>query len=107
MDAVRIEDGRRVMLKKILPEEGPYELLTTQLFSSPGLKGDVRNHCVPLLDIVDLSQTSPNGRKLMVIPFLRPFNNPRFQTFGEFVAFFIQISEVRPSTLSNNFADCL
>ncbi|KAH9970470.1 hypothetical protein BJV74DRAFT_867045 [Russula compacta] len=29
----------------------------------------------------------------MVMPFLRPFNDPRFQTYGEFVAFFMQISE--------------
>ncbi len=94
MDAVRIEDGRQVMLKKVLPEEGPYELLITQLFSSPGLKGDPKNHCVPLLDLVDLSRISPDGRKLIVIPFLRPFENPRFQTYGEFVAFFMQISEV-------------
>jgi hypothetical protein len=104
MDAVRVEDGRQVMLKKVLPEEGPHELLITQLFSSPGLKGDPTNHCVPLLDLINLSQTSPvcpDGRKLMVIPFLRPFKNPRFQTYGEFVAFFMQISEVGPSTLSS------
>ena len=59
MDAVRIEDGRQVTLKKVLLEEGPYELLITQMFSSPGLKGDPKNHCVPVLDLVDLSQTSP------------------------------------------------
>ena len=35
MDALRIEDGRQVMLKKVLPEEGPHKLLITQLFSSP------------------------------------------------------------------------
>ena len=105
MDAVRIEDGRQVMLKKVLPEEGPYELLITQLFSSPGLKGDPQNHCVPLLDLVDLSQTSPDGRKLMVIPFLRPFDSSRFQTYGEFVDFFTQISEVGPSILSSKSAD--
>ena len=105
MDAVRVEDGRQVMLKKVLPEEGPYELLITQLFSSPGLKGHPKNHCVPLLDLVDLSQTGTDGRKLMVLPFLRPFTNPRFQTYGEFVAFFMQISEVKPSTLPSEFAD--
>ncbi len=98
MDGVRIEDGRQVMLKKVLPEEGPYELLITELFSSPGLKGDPKNHCVSLLDLVDLSQTSPDGKKLMVIPFLRPFKNPRFQTYGEFVAFLMQISEVGPNS---------
>jgi len=94
MDAVRIEDGRQVMLKKVLPEEGPHELLITQLFSSPGLKGNPKNHCVPLLDVVDLSHIRPDGRKLMVMPLLRPFKNPPFQTYGEFVAFFMQICEV-------------
>ena len=94
MDAVRIEDGRQVMLKKVLPEEGPHELLITQLFSSPGLKGESKNHCVPLLDLIDLSQTGSDGRKLIVIPFLRSFKNPHFRTYGEFVDFFTQITEV-------------
>ena len=101
MDAVRIEDGRHVMLKMVLPEEGHHELLITQLFSSPGITRDPKNHCVPLLDIIDLSKTGPDGKKLMVIPFLRPFKNPRFQTYGEFVAFFTQVCEVGPKTPSN------
>ena len=105
MDAIRVVDCRQVVLKMVLPEEDPNELLITQLFSSPELRGDPKNHCVPLLDLVDLSQTGPDGRKLMVIPFLRPFKNPRFQTYGEFVAFFMQISEVGPSTLSSKYAD--
>jgi len=80
MDTVRKEDGRPVMLKKVLPEEGRYELSITELFSSPGLRGDPKNHCVPLLELIDLSQTNPDGGKLMAMPFLRPFKNPRFQT---------------------------
>jgi hypothetical protein len=91
MDATRRRDGKHVMLKKVLPEEGPYELQITQFFSSPEVSRDPRNHCVPLLDVIE----TPNaGQKLMVMPFLRPFNNPRFQTFGEFVAFFAQTCEV-------------
>ena len=39
---MRTEDGRQVMLKKVLPEEGPHELLTSRLFSSPA--GDRRLH---------------------------------------------------------------
>ncbi len=97
MDAVCIEDGRQVMLKKVLPERSPEELEIIRWFSSPELKEDPRNHCVPLLDVVDLSQTSPDGKQLMVLPFLRPLENPRFQTYGEFVAFFMQISEVGPN----------
>jgi hypothetical protein len=46
---------------------------------------------VPLLDVIDIPNTP---QRLMVMPFLRSFNNPRFQTFGEFVAFFTQICEV-------------
>ena len=102
MDTVRKEDGRPVMLKKVLPEEGPYELSITELFSSPGLRGDPKNHCVPLLELIDLSQTNPDGRKLMVMPLLRPFKNPRFQTYGEFVAFFMQISEVGSTIIEQN-----
>jgi hypothetical protein len=102
LDAKRIEDGNDVILKKVL---SPHEILITQLFSSPGLKGEPENHSVPLLDLVDLSQTSPDGGKLIVMPFLRPFKNARFRTHGEFVAFFTQISEVRASCYSVRFAD--
>jgi hypothetical protein len=91
MDATRRRDGKRVMLKKVLPEEEPYELLIAQSLSSPEVSRDPRNHCVPLLDVIEI----PNAnQKLMVMPFLRPFNRPRFRTFGEFVAFFTQICEV-------------
>ena len=78
------------MLKKVYPEEGPHELIVAQLFSLRDFALDHRNHCVPLLDILEME----NGQKLMVMPLLRPFNNPPFQTFGEFVAFFTQICEV-------------
>lgn len=92
IDATRRRDGKHVMLKKVLLEEGPYELRIAQFLSSPEAARDPHNHCVPLLDVIEI----PNaGQKLMVMPFLRPFNNPRFQTFGEFVAFFRQICEVR------------
>jgi len=92
MDATRKRDGKQVMIKKVIPdsEEGSQELRIAQFFSSPQLAKDPRNHCVPLLDVIEIPIT---GQKLMVMPFLRPFNNPHFQTFGEFAAFFIQICE--------------
>ena len=93
MDAVRTLDGLPVMLKRVIIEEGPHELAITQRFSSPGLSLDPRNHCVPLLDVIETEGT--RSQKLMVFPLLRPFNRPQFQTFGEFVAFFTQICEVK------------
>jgi hypothetical protein len=97
MDATRVRDNRPVMLKKVLPVEGPHELIISQLFSSPELAKAPQNHCVPLLDVIELQRPEP--QKLMVTPFLRPFNQPRMQTFGEFVAFFAQICEVSPSLI--------
>jgi hypothetical protein len=99
MDAVRVRDGLPVMLKMVFPDEGPHELMITQQFSSPALAGDPHNHCVPLLDVVELETTE--SHRLMVFPLLRPFNRPRFQTFGEFVAFFTQLCEVTKIHLSS------
>ena len=92
MDAARAEDGLPVILKRVLPEEGPYELSIARRFSSKELVGDRRNHCATLLDVIELE--GPGSHKVMVFPLLRPFNSPLFQTFGEFVAFFTQICEV-------------
>ncbi|KAH9035124.1 hypothetical protein EDB83DRAFT_2649323, partial [Lactarius deliciosus] len=88
MDAKRIHDGKQVMLKKVVPEERPHELQISRMFSAGGVAKNSRNHCVPLLDVIKL----PNSghQQLMVMPFLLPFDNPRFQTFSEFVAFFTQ-----------------
>jgi hypothetical protein len=91
MDAIRLHDGKRVMLKKVLPEEGPYEVQISRFFSSGEVATNSRNHCVPLLEVIQLPTS---GQQLMVTPFLRPFDNPHFQTFGEFVAFFKQVCEV-------------
>jgi len=91
MDATRMRDDLQIMLKKVLPEEGPYELQINQLFSSPELAKMPHNHCARLLDVIELRHPEP--QRIMVFPFLRPFNEPRIQTFGEFVAFFTQICE--------------
>ena len=90
MDATRMSDGKYVMLKSLSAGEGPYELQINKIFSEEPLVSDPRNHCARLLDVVEL----PNDPPIMVHAHLRPFYTPRFQTYGEFVAFFEQISEV-------------
>jgi len=90
MDATRISDGKPVMLKMLPSEEGPYELEINKLFSTEPLFSNPRNHCVQLLDVVWL----PNDPPIIVHPLLRPFYDPRLQTYGEFVTFFAQICEV-------------
>ncbi|KAF8265700.1 kinase-like domain-containing protein [Lactarius quietus] len=92
MDATRIRDGRPVMLKKVLPADGPHELNINRQFSSPDHFRCHDNHCAPLLDVIELPANF-GSQKLMVFPLLRPFNQPRIQTFGEYAAFFTQICE--------------
>jgi len=92
MDATRLQDGKRVMLKKVLSEEGPHELQISRMFSSEEVATDPRNHCVPLLDVIMLPARS-GSQQLMVFPLLRSYDRPRIQTFGEFVSFFTQICE--------------
>jgi len=91
MDATRMRDNHQVMLKVIYPAEGPHELAINMSFSSPELAKMPDNHCAPLLDVIELRRPEPT--KLMVFPFLRPFNQPKIQTIGEFVAFFTQICQ--------------
>lgn len=90
MDATRISDGRPVMLKRLPSEEGPHELQINRLFSTEPLFSDPRNHCVQLLDVIQL----PNEPLIMVHSLLRPFHDPPLRTYGEFVTFFAQICEV-------------
>jgi hypothetical protein len=98
IDATRISDGRPVMLKKLPSEESPDELPINRLFSTEPLASDPRNHCVYLLDVIQL----PNEPPIMVHPLLRPYYNPRLQTFGEFVSFFSQVCEVSFASSGND-----
>ena len=91
MDATHL-DGRQVMLKSVHVGRGQQELEIARTVSSPELRRHPYNHCVPLLDVLELPDTL--DRKLMVMPFLRPFDEPSFRTYGEFVNFFTQICEV-------------
>jgi hypothetical protein len=90
---MRSRDEKQVMLKRV---PAGRELEITQLLSSPGLRREDHNHCVPLWDVIELPHA--HDQKLMVMPFLRPFYKPRFQTYGEFVGFFTQICDVRERT---------
>jgi hypothetical protein len=92
MDATRISDGKPVILKRLLDEEGPFELEINKLFSTEPLSSNPRNHCAQLLDVIEL----PNDPPIMVHSLLRPFYNPSLQTYGEFVTFFAQTCEVSP-----------
>ena len=81
------------MLKRLLLKEGPYELQINRLFSTEPLASNPRNHCVRLLDVIEL----PGDPPILVHPMLRRHYTPPIRTIGEFVTFFAQICEVGPA----------
>src|SRR5260370_21372330 len=92
MEAIHIFDGKPVLMKPQLREEGLYEFEINKLFSAESLASNPRNHCAQLLDVIEL----PNDPPILILvhPMLRPFDKPRFQTYGEFVTLFSRICEV-------------
>jgi hypothetical protein len=84
MDATRLHDHKRVTLK---PKERSHE--PDIMFSPEEVERNPRNHCVPLLEIIEIPDS---GQRIMVLPYLQHLGD--FQTFAEFVEFFTQICEV-------------
>ncbi|KAI0796162.1 hypothetical protein C8Q75DRAFT_364242 [Abortiporus biennis] len=91
LDATRIATNELVMLKRVLQQVHPHEVELTRYFSEEPLRSDPRNHCTPLLDVLDVPDNS--DMKIMVFPLLRDYNNPRFETIGEALEFLRQIFE--------------
>ncbi|RPD53218.1 hypothetical protein L227DRAFT_405511 [Lentinus tigrinus ALCF2SS1-6] len=91
LDAVRSKDGQIVVIKHDSKSVHPYESDIGLFFSSPPLANDPRNHCCPVLE--DMDDPYDPDRRLMVMPLLRTYNDPKFATVGEAVEFFRQIFE--------------
>ncbi|KAF8637037.1 hypothetical protein AX16_010892 [Volvariella volvacea WC 439] len=66
----------------------PHECELIEKWSRAGLANDPRNHCVPLLDVLQSPLNS--DMIILVLPMLRPFNKPRSETYGEAIDFFQQ-----------------
>ncbi|OJT13997.1 hypothetical protein TRAPUB_9481 [Trametes pubescens] len=64
-----------VYIKKVLRKSKELEI-ATYLYSQD-LRGDLQNHCVPILDVLETPQ-DPNY-SFMVMPFLRYIDSPNFE----------------------------
>ncbi|KAI0041032.1 hypothetical protein FA95DRAFT_1565793 [Auriscalpium vulgare] len=89
MDATRAVDGKQVVLK-LVPETCVFEEEMAKLFSAEPHRMVPQNHCIPLEDTLKLPD---KPMPTLVYPRMRPYNDPRFRTFGEVVAFIHQIFE--------------
>ncbi|KII93054.1 hypothetical protein PLICRDRAFT_101301 [Plicaturopsis crispa FD-325 SS-3] len=88
IDATR-DDGLRVAIKRI--DRVSDEVEIAKFLSSSTLRCNPSNHCVPILDV--FSDPDKPGRTYLVMPNLRPFDDPKFATVGELVDFMGQTLE--------------
>jgi hypothetical protein len=89
MDATRMADGKFVLLKCFQKSIYPYEVEISTFFSLPPLAEDPQNHCVPVYEV--LRFPDDDDKVIIVMPLLREYRDPRFDTIGEVVEFFSQI----------------
>jgi len=88
LDAVRISDGKLVGLKRVDTLLHPSEVEIHKFLTSEALASDPDNHCVPLYEVLQVP--SQADTVIIVMPYLRRYNSPRMETFGEAVDFFRQ-----------------
>ncbi|KAJ3490970.1 hypothetical protein NLI96_g1017 [Meripilus lineatus] len=91
MDAKSMSTGDIVMLKKVSLAHHPYEIGIHQYFSAEPIASHPRNHCVPLLNVLEVP--GEPDTVLLVMPLLRSFDDPKFQTIGELIECLRQIFE--------------
>ncbi|THH29256.1 hypothetical protein EUX98_g4915 [Antrodiella citrinella] len=91
LDATRLSDGEMVMLKQIKHDVHPFEVDISQMFSEEPLKSHSRNHCIPIFEV--LVVPDEHRTSILVMPLLRPYDDPRFKTTGEALEYFRQIFE--------------
>ncbi|KAH9479885.1 hypothetical protein JR316_0008518 [Psilocybe cubensis] len=91
IDAVKLSDGSRVVLKRIKRTSRSNEHNMLMFFGTGSLASSSRNHCVPVL--ATLYPPSERSWIIVVMPLLREYDSPRFDTVGEAVECFRQIFE--------------
>lgn len=89
MDAKRISDGKRIMMKRLV--KGDRELEIARFLSSEEMLKDPRNRCVPVLDVFS---EEDSHLVFMVMPLLTIYSEPPFATVDEAVDFVRQLLEV-------------
>lgn len=94
IDAIRIADGKMVCLKHVPINSHPNEAAITGFLGSPELLKNPRNHCVLLYEVLDVPLTDEEPAQLLVLPFLRPWDDPPLLTVGEAVDLIRQMLEV-------------
>ena len=90
-----------MFIKRIDCRTHLHEVNVASRLGSSKSRKDERNHCVPILAV--FSDDRDPWYQYIVMPVLRPFNEPNFTSFGEVVDFVNQTLEVSCLTLPHVF----
>lgn len=90
LDATRTKDGNIVCIKRIRKQ--PEEANIGRYLSSQQLLQNSNNHTVPIMDLFQDPELPDVD--YIVMPVLRPYDDPEFGAVGEVVEFVTQILEV-------------
>lgn len=95
LDGKRLSDGKLILFKRVASDS--QEVHIASYLSSEALRKDPRNHCVPILDV--LQDPHEPSISFLVMPFLRYIDQPDFDTVGSILECVQQLLEVwRPFT---------
>ncbi|KAH9926080.1 kinase-like domain-containing protein [Amylocystis lapponica] len=89
IDAICKKDGTAVSIKAVARDGD--EVRIARYLSSSDILPHPMNHCVPIVDVLD--DPFDDKMSLMVMPYLRSFDDPDFSAFGEVVDFVSQTLE--------------
>lgn len=89
MDAVRESDGKRVVLKQVNADSDERKIAS--MLYNEELCQDSRNHSVPILEVL---QDEQPGIVYLVMPCLRPVDEPPLVSVRDVVDFVHQLLEV-------------
>ncbi|THH15510.1 hypothetical protein EUX98_g9455 [Antrodiella citrinella] len=89
LDATPTGQKYRVSIK-VVPRT-TQEITIARMLSSKDVNGNPNNHCVPVLDVLPDPLDPSNA--LLVMPYLRPFNDPPFEVIEEVMDFIRQTLE--------------
>ncbi|KAF8069047.1 kinase-like domain-containing protein [Lyophyllum atratum] len=105
LDATRA-DGSLVIVKRVDTSLFPAEITVGKHFSSEPLASQPKNHCVPILDVIQPTEGSKYA--FLVMPLLFRIRITPFETMGEVVEFFRQLFEGLQFMHENNVChgDC-
>ena len=94
------ENRRDVFIKRVHSATHPYEAKIASRLGSLASRKDKTNHCVPILAV--FYDDWDSKYQYIVMPVLRPFDDPNFTTFGEVIDFVNQTLEARFFTLAHS-----